>query len=380
MDKFYDFNEYKEGFKRYGGSDKKETIIIEDKRFMLKYNNLIKESQQNEFTSDSRNNVFSEYIACHIIQSMGLPVQNTLIGERKGHIVVACEDFCTEGSELNEFEKYGNSIDLDFEECRYPEVKDVIDVIRRNKQMDPTIIEKRFWDTFCVDALLGNFDRHTGNWGYLFNDKTQEFNVAPIYDCGACLYPMLNDKGMEDVLKNEDKINERIYKYPKAAFLDKGEKLDYYTFMTDKNVYKAYPLLNKAVIDMSKTIDFNKIKEIIENTPKLSETRRDFYQRMISERYEKIIVPAIEIINEKPLSQQMEQTWTDFFNRPKDERISIKWNGKSYRIAEFEDMYLAQCKKDGIMPNNSVKEHFWKNCVDRQGYEPKFCKNPDISR
>lgn len=79
-------------------------------------------------------------------------------------------------------------------------------------------------------------------------------------------------------------------------------------------------------------------------------------------------------------SQQMEQTWTDFFNKPKDERISIEWNGKNYRIAEFEDMYLAQCKKDGVMPNNNIKEHFWKNCVDRQGYEPKFCKNPDISR
>ena len=79
-------------------------------------------------------------------------------------------------------------------------------------------------------------------------------------------------------------------------------------------------------------------------------------------------------------SQQMEQTWTDFFNRPKDERISIKWNGKSYRIAEFEDMYLAQCEKDGVMPNNDIKVHFWKNCVDRQGYEPKFCKEANVLR
>ena len=64
----------------------------------------------------------------------------------------------------------------------------------------------------------------------------------------------------------------------------------------------------------------------------------------------------------KPLSQQMEQVWEDFFNKPKDERISIEWKGKNYRIAEFEDMYLAQCEKDGVMPNNDIKVHFWKNC------------------
>lgn len=26
-----------------------------------------------------------------------------------------------------------------------------------------------FWDMFVVDALLGNFDRHNGNWGFLYD-------------------------------------------------------------------------------------------------------------------------------------------------------------------------------------------------------------------
>ena len=24
-----------------------------------------------------------------------------------------------------------------------------------------------FWDIYVVDALIGNFDRHGGNWGFL---------------------------------------------------------------------------------------------------------------------------------------------------------------------------------------------------------------------
>ncbi len=84
--------------------------------------------------------------------------------------------------------------------------------------------------------------------------------------------------------------------------------------------------------------------------------------------------------NTLSLSQRMEQTWIDFFNLPKGQRKQIKWNNKEYRIAVFEDMYLAQCQKEGAEPNTEIKEHFWKNCVDIQEYTPKYCKRDNITR
>lgn len=65
---------------------------------------------------------------------------------------------------------------------------------------------------FIVDALLGNFDRHNGNWGILIDEQKQTAEIAPVYDCGSCLYPQLDEKQMETVLHNEDDINQRIYK------------------------------------------------------------------------------------------------------------------------------------------------------------------------
>ena len=297
MDKLYDFDICEEGLKRYGGSDKKETIIFNNERYMLKFNDDIPPEKRNDMISSSRNNVFSEYVSCHIYAALGIPVQETLLGMRHGHIVVACKDFCVNDYELNEFIKYGNSIDIDFEDQRYPEIKDVIKVIRRNKQMDPKIIEERFWDTFVIDSLLGNFDRHTGNWGYLYNEKTHDFNVAPVYDCGACLYAIVSDEGMFKILNDQEEINERIYKYPKAAFMYNGEKIDYVKFLSDKNVHDDFPLLIESLKKVSKRYDKNIVTDIIDNTPCLSSIRRTFYKTMISERYSKILEPAIETLN-----------------------------------------------------------------------------------
>ena len=70
----------------------------------------------------------------------------------------------------------------------------------------------------------------------------------------------------------------------------------------------------------------------------------------------------------------MELLRKEFFKKPKKERTSIEWNGEKMRIAKFEDLYLAQCQLEGIIPNEDIKEHFWNNCVAIQEYEPKYCK------
>ena len=56
-----------------------------------------------------------------------------------------------------------------------------------------------------VDGLIGNYDRHNGNWGVLVNDETQEIKLAPIYDCGSCLYSQLTDEQMEEILRTKQK-------------------------------------------------------------------------------------------------------------------------------------------------------------------------------
>ena len=304
MDQFYDFNECQMSLKQFGGSEKKEAVFYGGRRYMLKYNQEISASEQNENTSSSRNNAFSEYISCHIFEMLGIPVQKTLLGERNGHIVVACEDFCVDGFGINEFEKNGSQVGFDFKDTRYPNMEDIISFIRQDVRIDARIAERRFWEMFVVDALLGNFDRHTGNWGYLYSDNTHQTMLAPVYDCGACLYPRVSDEGMEKIIQSEEAIEERIYKYPKACFMYQEVKVSYVDFMTDTTRLEEFPLLVEVIKEIFEKITVEKIQKVIENTPRLSEVRRCFYQTMLEARLQKILKVAYDKIRNLGISEE----------------------------------------------------------------------------
>ena len=66
--------------------------------------------------------------------------------------------------------------------------------------VEPSLLMQHFWNVFVVDALLGNFDRHNGNWGFLYDDSAKEASLAPIYDCGSCLLPQANKRIMAENL------------------------------------------------------------------------------------------------------------------------------------------------------------------------------------
>ena len=286
MRELFNFDVYQTSLRRYGGSDKKAAIKIGDDFYMLKFNDRISSEKRNEFNSSYRNSAVSEYISCHIIESFGLPVQETILGTREGKLVVACKGFCVNGNKLNEFSKYESAGDIVLD--RYPDIYDVLTITELDTSLPFEKAEKRFWDTFVCDAILGNFDRHTGNWGFLYNDQTNSVTLAPIYDCGACLYPMINDNGMEAVLSQPDEIDKRIYDFPASVFTVDHKRISYSSFL---NSCEDEACL-KSIIDIYRKIDINKINDIIDNTPTISELRKHFYKTMILQRVEKIIEPA----------------------------------------------------------------------------------------
>lgn len=58
------------------------------------------------------NSCFSEYIGCHIYDSVGIPVQKTILGrftvKDKEKIVIACRDFTEPGVTLWDFASLKN--------------------------------------------------------------------------------------------------------------------------------------------------------------------------------------------------------------------------------------------------------------------------------
>lgn len=51
-----------------------------------------------------------------------------------------------------------------------------------------------------MDALLGNFDRHGANWGFIKEDN--KYTIAPIFDNGSCLFPnLVDEEEMKEIMK-----------------------------------------------------------------------------------------------------------------------------------------------------------------------------------
>lgn len=164
---------------------------------------------------------------------------------------------------------------------------------------DPIALRKRFWKMFAADALLGNFDRHNGNWGVIVNENTMEVRMAPVYDNGSCLYPQLTDEQMKAIMKDPKEIENRIYVFPNSALKEQDRKINYFSFLSTTK--------NKDCIEALRYVQqhYNeeKIKNILAKAP-ISNVKKEFYLLIIKERKNKIIDKALELQIERKKAEK----------------------------------------------------------------------------
>ena len=222
-----DFTNAKEVFNNYKGSEKKKTLVYNKKRYLVKFPDPIREKNKN---ISYINNAYSEYIGSNIFKIIGIDTQNTILGKYeyngKEKIVCACEDFTTDESKLYEFENLTLSTNLD--KKIETELDDIIEAINENKMLNSKEIMEKFWDMFIVDSLIGNTDRDNGNWGFILNKETGTIVFSPIYDCGSCLNPMLEDAEIES-LSVADINNIVVNCY--SCLKENGKKINYMTYL-----------------------------------------------------------------------------------------------------------------------------------------------------
>ncbi len=285
------FTNCKEELNNYKGSEKKKTLIYDGKKYLVKFPDPIREKNKN---ISYINNAFSEYIGSNIFKMVGFPTQNTIIGvykyNEKEKIVCACEDFTNSNKVLYEFENLALSTNPD--KKIETELTDILNVLDENNIINIPKIREKFWDMFVIDSLIGNTDRHNGNWGFLVDIKTNKIEFAPIYDCGSCLNPMIDDDEIKKLQDNDIK-NLAINCY--SCLKENSKKINYMTYIKECKNEEC----NKAILRVFKNIKIDEINKFIDEISCMSNERKEFYKKIINIRYKIIKEVYNKINNEK---------------------------------------------------------------------------------
>ena len=300
-----DFTELPKRNKLYAGANgSKISVVYNGEQYMLKFPPYPVKNQDMSYS----NSCISEYLGCKIFEKAGVPVQETILGTyktKKGveKIVVACKDFTSVGIELQDFASLKNQI-IDSERNGYgTELTDILSVFDEQTAMEPEKIRERFWDMFIVDAFIGNWDRHNGNWGFLYHVQSDELTLAPVFDCGSCLYPQADERMIMKILADKQEINHRIFNIPLSAIQNNGKKINYYEFISALDNEEC----NRALLRILSRIDMKEIFNVIEKTPFISDLQKEFYRTMLMARKERILDYSIKRMSKQVSKYEMDR-------------------------------------------------------------------------
>lgn len=277
--------------KAYGGANgSKLSVIYNDELYMLKLPMHALKNPNLSYT----NSCTSEYLGCHIFNMLGIKAQETLLGTYKYHdkvkIVVACKDFTSPGVVILDFASIKNQI-IDSASNGYgTELSDIIDTINKQTVVDSEELKEHFWNMFVVDAFIGNWDRHNGNWGFLYNQETDKLEIAPIFDCGSALFPQIDDVLIKKVISSKAEMNARVYDIPTSAILIDGKRANYHKVITSLE----YKDCNKAIKRIVPKIQLDDINKLIDNVEELSQLKKEFLKKILKLRKELILDAAFK--------------------------------------------------------------------------------------
>ncbi|MBQ7015745.1 MAG: HipA domain-containing protein [Firmicutes bacterium] len=279
-----DYSKYEKTPVMFSGAEKKFEIMIDGHKYIVKF-------QKNSEVGLTYNYI-SEYLGSHIFQSIGIPVQETFLGTYDGKNVVVMKNFLESGDALVAFNGVGeSSLERDKELYQYT-YEDITAMLTENmKSTNVAETIERFWDMFIVDALIGNFDRHGGNWGFI--KRNNQYRIAPVYDNGSSLYPKMNtDEKIAEVLASQEEIDKRIYQFPTSHIKVKNKKSSYFEVISSLQ----FEACNEALKRIVPRIDLGRINGIIDEIQEISKLRKQFYKTMLQQRYEKILLYSYRML------------------------------------------------------------------------------------
>lgn len=251
----------------------------------------------------------SEYLGSHVYGMLGIPVHETVLGVRDGKTVCACKDFSTGGKRLIEFHDLKNSLSDDepgFTESASTGSGVVLADVRAALRRIPELaaidgVQERFWDMFVTDAFIRNIDRNNSNWGVLY-DGQGHYELAPVYDNGNSFNNKRTESDIREHSLDDDLIRQDALDVRSCYMTDSGKPIAPLKYIASGHDLDC----NKALERFMERYEPSRFVELIDSIPEqslgltvLPEGFRDYHKRVMSYRYEQVLMPAWKQISKQ---------------------------------------------------------------------------------
>ncbi len=247
---------------QYHGAEPKLGVSIRGHNYILK-------QQKRDW-----NNVLSEYVASRFIQACNIPVHRVVLAQYNESLCVLCEDFTPIYGELKEFSSISSSFDTDKSKHDYY-FNEVLYLMSRLQNVDQQYSISGFWKMYIMDAILGNPDRHMGNWGMCKNNGI--YRISPIYDNGASLFPRAKKLEVD-----KEWMYERTYTFPNSKFMFSSRQRSSYKEVLQSGICPA------EILNLAKELNYSEC--INWATAGLLPELRSFYATVVHYRFNSIIL------------------------------------------------------------------------------------------
>ena len=149
---------------------------------------------------------YTEFYAAQVASAMKIEHVSYDLVKWKGILASVCENFTTKdiayvpaGRVLNEYT-----------------IAEVVNIMEKLECMDS------FKDMILLDAVINNEDRHFGNFGFLKDNRTNEYiKMAPLFDHGLSLFAYLKD----EYLLDEESLEKYRLEHDQSAIGAKHDRL-----------------------------------------------------------------------------------------------------------------------------------------------------------
>lgn len=159
-----------------------------------------------KFSNEVYRDYWVEKLASDIFTHLGLKCMEVDVGVYRGNLGSMCYDFVPE---------VGMFVEMDDHLVKFSGRRRGCYTLAMLNYVNDAETFNNIIYMLVIDYLIGNTDRHTGNFGTLLNG-----DLAPVYDNGSSLFYRLAVSSIPELYTVRDKFMMNVYRLPQSRCMD----------------------------------------------------------------------------------------------------------------------------------------------------------------